>query len=168
MAEQCATVRCCELEVCVGTARVLRNVTFACCAGDWVIVTGPGGAGKSTLLRAINGLCPPAGGHIWALQRVWRSTATVLQELALFETKSAIANVDLSDRAIASHPELLILDGPTAHLDDGSARIVLAAVKELVHQGATVVMSNHREEESVSLRTCRIVLEQGERRSTCR
>ena len=222
MADEVVTVRCCDLEVCIGNVRIIRNVTFDCCRGDWTVLTGSSGAGKSTLLRAINGLCPPSAGKIWALgsaipgrprqeaQRVWRQTGTVLQELALFETKSAAANVELGlrasgrdrvaarrearhwlerfgledkvgeypghlsggerqrvalARAVAPRPQLLLLDEPTSHLDHGSAKIVLTAIKELVQQGATVVMSSHREEEVASLQTCHIVLERGEMRS---
>ncbi len=221
----CVNVKCCDIEVCVGNARVIRNVTFDCLQGEWIVITGPSGAGKTTLLRAINGLCPPTAGKIWALgscipgrprreaQRVWRSTGTVLQELALFETRSALGNVELGARAagrgrdwarreardwlerfglaekldgypaslsggerqrvalaraVAPRPQLLLLDEPTSHLDDGSAKIVLTAIKELVHQGATVVMSSHREEEVAPLQTCHITLVEGAMTSICR
>jgi ABC-type multidrug transport system ATPase subunit len=212
-------VRCCDLTVSIGGACVIRDVTFDCCKGEWTVLTGPSGAGKSTILRAINGLCPPSAGKIWALgtwipgrgrrdaQRVWRRTGTVQQELALFETKSAVANIEVGlraagrprdlarreahrwleqlglggkgpehpaslsggerqrvalARAIAPRPQLLLLDEPTAHLDDGSAKIVLMAIKELVEQGSTVVMSSHRQDEVESLQTCRIVIEDGQ------
>jgi ABC-type multidrug transport system ATPase subunit len=225
MVDACVNVRCCELEVCVGAAKVIRNVTFDCCSGEWVVITGPSGAGKTTLLRAINGLCPPSAGRVWALgswipgrsrreaQHAWRNTGTVLQELALFATRSAVANVEiglraaghdhhsaqreardwlerfgLADktaeypgrlsggerqrvalaRALAPRPQLLILDEPTAQLDNGSARIVLSAIKDLVRDGATVVMSSHREQEMAPLRTCQIVLEAGRLTRVCR
>jgi ABC-type multidrug transport system ATPase subunit len=145
-------------------------------------------------------------------EKVWRSTGTVQQELALFESMSALDNVaagvrrhgvsrsdarrsarswlerfELDDkrasfphalsggerqrvalaRALAPQPQLLILDEPTAHLDDGSARIVLTAIKELVHQGATVVMSSHRIEEVASLQTCRIEMDAGRVTQVC-
>jgi len=71
-------------------------------------------------------------------------------------------------RALAPRPQLLLLDEPTAHLDDRSARIVLSAIKELVGDGATVVMSSHREQEVAPLRTCQIVLEAGRPMRVCR
>ncbi len=223
--DACVTARCCDLEVCIGNVRIIRNVTFDCCRGEWLVITGPSGAGKSTLLRTINGLCPPSAGRVWALsswipgrsrreaQRVWRRTGTVLQEVALFETMSATANVELSlrasghdretsrresnrwlerfglgdkghahpgelsggerqrvavARAVAHRPQLLILDEPTAHLDHDSAAVVLAAIKELVQQGATVVMASHRDDEMASLRTCHIELVSGQVTSICR
>jgi ABC-type multidrug transport system ATPase subunit len=218
------SVRCCDLTVCIGEATLIRDVTFDCCSGEWLVLAGPSGAGKTTLLRAINGLCPPAAGRVWALgswipgrsrreaEQAWRRTGTVQQDLALFESMSAEDNVaaavrrrgvpraetrrvarswlerlglddkhkefphELSGgerqrvalaRALAPSPQLLILDEPTAHLDDGSARIVLTAIKELVHQGATVVMSSHRGAEVAALQTCRIELAGGQIAEVC-
>jgi ABC-type multidrug transport system ATPase subunit len=224
MGDDCLNVRCCDLKVCVGGATIIRDVTFSCCSGEWVVLAGPSGAGKTTLLRTINGLCPPSAGRVWALgswipgrnrrdaQSAWRRTGTVMQDLALFETRTAAANVQLAlragglsraearhtagawldrmglgdkhneyprslsggerqrvalARALAPGPQLLILDEPTAHLDDGSARIVLAAIKELVQKGATVVMSSHRGAEVAPYETCRITLEGGTVTSVC-
>jgi ABC-type methionine transport system ATPase subunit len=189
------------------------------------VITGPSGAGKTTLLRAINGLCPPTAGRVWALgswipgrsrqeaQHAWRNTGTVQQDVALFTTRSAAANVEIGlrsagqdrqaarrearawldrmglgdkaaeypgrlsggerqrvalARALAPRPQLLILDEPTAHLDHGSAKVVLLAIRDLVRDGATVVMSSHHKEELASLRTCEIVLEAGQVTRVCR
>jgi ABC-type multidrug transport system ATPase subunit len=225
MTEACVNVRCCELEVCIGSARVISDVTFNCCEGEWIVVTGPSGAGKTTLLRAINGLCPPTAGRVWALGswipgrsrrdalQAWRNTGTVQQDLGLFTTRSAVANVEIGlrsagrdrqaarreahdwldrlglgdkaaeypgrlsggerqrvalARALAPRPQLLILDEPTAHLDHGSAKVVLLAIRDLVRDGATVVMSSHHKEELASLNTCEIVLEAGRVTRVCR
>jgi ABC-type methionine transport system ATPase subunit len=224
MTDQCPMVKCCDLQVCVGGFQVIRNVTFDCCQGEWAVLTGRSGAGKTTLLRTINGLCPPSAGKVWALgswipgrsrseaHRAWRSTGTVLQELALFSTRTAAANVEIGlraagyerkaaqreardwlerlglgdkagefpaslsggerqrvaiARAIAHQPQLLILDEPTSHLDHGSARIVLAAIQELVQRGSTVVMASHREDEVEFAGACRIVLEDGYVKDVC-
>ncbi len=225
MDESCFNVRCCELAVCVGAAKIIEGVTFDCCEGEWIVISGPSGAGKTTLLRAINGLCPPAAGRVWALgswipgrsrhdaQRAWRRTGTVMQDVALFTTKSAAANVEMGlrsagwsapsarqeardwlerlgledktteypgrlsggerqrvalARALAPRPQLLLLDEPTSHLDNGSARVVLSAIRDLVRDGATVIMASHRLEEVETLRTCEIVLEAGRVARICR
>jgi ABC-type methionine transport system ATPase subunit len=98
---------------------ILEDLSFECSEGEWVLIAGPSGAGKSTLLRIINGLQLPTHGRVWTLgspipgrgrrqaRAVWRQTGTLLQEVALFETKSARGNVQLAltatgvDRATA-------------------------------------------------------------------
>ena len=92
---------------------VLKQISFRCMEGDLTLIHGPTGAGKSTLLRAINGLCAPAQGFIYVLgtmlpgrkqrhaRAVWRQTGTVLQDVALFETKTAQENVALGLRGIS-------------------------------------------------------------------
>jgi ABC-type methionine transport system ATPase subunit len=102
------TVRVSRVGVRIGGAWILEDVSFDCSEGEWTVIHGPSGAGKSTLLRAINGLCPLAGGRISVLstrlpgrprreaRAAWRQTGTVLQEVALFETKTALQNVLLA------------------------------------------------------------------------
>jgi ABC-type methionine transport system ATPase subunit len=87
---------------------ILEGLSFECSQGEWVLLAGPSGAGKSTLLRIINGLQLPTQGQVWTLgslipgrgrrqaRAVWRQTGTLLQEVALFETKSARGNVQLA------------------------------------------------------------------------
>jgi len=104
------TVRVEEVGIQVGDAWLVDGVSFACHPGEWTLLGGPSGSGKSTLLRAINGLRSPTRGCIWTLgspipgrtrraaREVWRQTGTVLQEVALFETKTACQNVELALR----------------------------------------------------------------------
>ena len=101
-----------DVSVSVRDARILEEVSFDCLAGEWTVIHGPSGSGKSTLLRAINGLCTPTRGYIQILdtripgrsrreaRTVWRRTGTILQEVALFETKTALENVVLALRTI--------------------------------------------------------------------
>jgi len=197
-----------DVTVRVGRSQALDRVTFDCPRGEWVLIAGPSGAGKSTLLRAINGLQAPTSGRVRTLgswipgrgrreaRAVWRQTGTVQQEVALFETKSARANVELGlrvagcdpaparheafewlerfniadkaedypwrlsggerqrvalARAMAPRPQLLILDEPTSALDRDTAQIVLEAIRELVREDTTVLMSSHREIEVVEM-----------------
>jgi ABC-type methionine transport system ATPase subunit len=105
------TVRCVGVSVDCGNRRVLNEVSIQVEPGEWLGITGPSGAGKTTLLRTINGLCPTAGGWLRVLgtslpgrtraqaRQVWRRTGTVLQDVALFETKTAQGNVELALRA---------------------------------------------------------------------
>jgi ABC-type multidrug transport system ATPase subunit len=211
-------VSVCDVTVRVGRSQALDRVSFDCPRGKWVLIAGPSGAGKSTLLRTINGLQAPTSGTVRTLgswipgrgrreaRAVWRQTGTVQQEVALFETKSARANVELAlrvagydpaaarhqalewlerfnipdkaedypwrlsggerqrvalARALAPRPQLLILDEPTSALDRDTAQIVLEAIRELVGQNTTVLMSSHREVEVVEMCDRRIRLRKG-------
>jgi ABC-type polar amino acid transport system ATPase subunit len=112
MGDPRVTVGISDVSVRSGNARILEEVSFDCFEGEWTVIYGPSGAGKSTLLRAVNGLCPLTGGRIRVLstrlpgrsrresRAVWRQTGTVLQEVALFETKTALENVVLALRTI--------------------------------------------------------------------
>jgi ABC-type multidrug transport system ATPase subunit len=218
VSENGVAVSVCDVSVRVGRSQALDRVSFDCARGAWVLLAGPSGAGKSTLLRTINGLQAPTTGRVWTLgswipgrgrgeaRHVWRRTGTVQQEVALFETKSARANVELAlrvaghDRASARHealawlerfniadkgddypwrlsggerqrvalaralaprPDLLILDEPTSALDLDMAQVVLEAIRELVGQNTTVLMSSHREVEVAQMCDRRIRLRKG-------
>lgn len=212
------TVRVEQVGIQVNDAWLLDGISFACRQGEWTLLDGPSGSGKSTLLRAINGLRVPTRGRIWTLnseipgrtglkaREVWRQTGTVLQEIALFETRTATHNVELAlrsvgvdratararaidwlarmrledkldeypcnlsggqcqrvalARALAIEPRLLIMDEPTSALDREVASVFFEAVKQLVGQGTTVVMSSHRADEVVELCHQRISLLKG-------
>jgi ABC-type sulfate/molybdate transport systems ATPase subunit len=212
------TVRVEQVGIQVNDAWLLDGISFACHQGEWTLLDGPSGSGKSTLLRAINGLRVPTRGRIWTLgseipgrtrltaREVWRQTGTVLQEIALFETRTATHNVELALRstgvdratarahaidwltrmrledkldeypcnlsggqcqrialacALAIEPRLLIMDEPTSALDREVAGVFFEAVKQLVAQGTTVVMSSHRADEVVELCHQRISLLKG-------
>jgi ABC-type polar amino acid transport system ATPase subunit len=100
-----------DLRVSCDGVHVLEGVELECRRGEWTLLEGPSGSGKSTLLRVINGLQMPDSGFVKALgssipgrgrkeaRAVWRRTGTLLQEVALFETRSARGNVELGLRA---------------------------------------------------------------------
>jgi ABC-type methionine transport system ATPase subunit len=104
------TIRLTEVSVRIKDCWVLEEVSFVCHSGEFVLLEGPSGSGKSTLLRTINGLRLPTSGRIEVLdssipgrsrreaRHVWRETGTVLQDVALFETKTARQNVELALR----------------------------------------------------------------------
>ena len=47
-----------DLEVSYGDTPVLKRVSLAVAAGEFVALLGPSGCGKTTLLRAISGFVP--------------------------------------------------------------------------------------------------------------
>jgi ABC-2 type transport system ATP-binding protein len=67
--------------------------------------------------------------------------------------------VDLA-RAIMHQPELLLLDEPTAGLDDESARVFNSIVDDVVQQGVAVVSATHTPEE-VRLASRVVVMAEG-------
>jgi ABC-type polar amino acid transport system ATPase subunit len=104
------TINLNEVSVRINDSWILEDISLICRTGEWVLLEGPSGSGKSTLLRTINGLRLPTRGRIEVLETaipgrsrrdartVWRKTGTVLQEVALFETKTAWQNVELALR----------------------------------------------------------------------
>ncbi len=53
-----------ELEVSYGDTLVLKRVSLAVAAGEFVALLGPSGCGKTTLLRAVSGFVPVKSGSI--------------------------------------------------------------------------------------------------------
>jgi len=47
-----------------GRIRILNDLTFRVCAGDFLTILGPSGSGKSTLLRVLAGLLAPTSGSL--------------------------------------------------------------------------------------------------------
>jgi ABC-type nitrate/sulfonate/bicarbonate transport system ATPase subunit len=81
---------------------VLRGVSFAVEAGEFVAILGPSGSGKSTILRLIAGLERPTGGRVVIGGQPVSVTddrcAVVFQEPRLLPWRSVAANVALGAR----------------------------------------------------------------------
>lgn len=56
-----------RLTFCYGTQRVLDEVTFSVCEGEYLSVIGPNGSGKSTLMQLLCGYLEPQSG--WVLYK---------------------------------------------------------------------------------------------------
>ena len=54
-------------------------------------------------------------------------------------------------RAMVKHPPLLILDEPTAGLDDASAALIITMIQQIVHQSKTTILYvSHSKEEGLT------------------
>ena len=60
--------------------KVLSDVNFTLCEGEWLSIVGENGSGKTTLLKGIAGLLPPAEGQIEFCGGVTRSTIGYLPQ----------------------------------------------------------------------------------------
>ncbi len=89
----------------------LRNVTNHVDKGEVLVVIGPSGSGKSTFLRALNGLEPVDSGSIVIdgvdltdpktnLNRVRQDVGMVFQHFNLFQHKTALENITLSQMVV--------------------------------------------------------------------
>jgi ABC-2 type transport system ATP-binding protein len=64
-------------------------------------------------------------------------------------------------RAVLHSPDLLLLDEPTSGLDPESSHAVLGLVRQMAHDGATVVMSTHLLLEAEGLTDQVVMMERG-------
>ncbi len=113
------------------------DLTFACGAGDTLVIFGPSGSGKTTALRAIAGLYAPAHAVVHAGGETWTDTAAgvfvpphrrhvgyVFQDYALFPHLTALGNVAvaLSDRPRADQRTRALACLAQVHLDGQAQR----------------------------------------------
>lgn len=88
-----------------GAAPVLRDVSFAVQAGEFVGIIGPNGAGKSTFLKAVLGLCGVRSGQVLldghditglkAHQLVPRGVGYVPQNRNVFQSLTVVENLEM-------------------------------------------------------------------------
>jgi len=89
-----------DLEVSYGDTLVLKQISLAVSAGEFVALLGPSGCGKTTLLRAISGFVPVGSGSISVAGRDItheppdrRGMAMVFQSYALWPHMTTAQNL---------------------------------------------------------------------------
>src|SRR6266851_1970855 len=144
-----------SLAFTAGGERLIDGITARLDAGPRTVILGHNGAGKSLLLRLCHGLLTPSvGGVLWSdhgLGQRWvrrRQAEEALAEVGLLELADRPARA-LSGgerqrlalaRAWALHPEVLLLDEPTASLDPSATREIESVIKAFDAAGTKVVM----------------------------
>src|SRR6266545_58080 len=157
-----------------GATAVLRGVDLDVGEHEVVSLIGASGSGKSTLLRNIT-LAPRQVLRLSRKQAEERAD-TLLERVGLISKRSDYPD-SLSGgqqqrvaivRALAMQPRLLLLDEITSALDPELVAEVLNIVRELAHEGMTMLLATHEMTfaREVSSRVCfldeGVICEQGE------
>ncbi|MEK7862628.1 MAG: ABC transporter ATP-binding protein [Chloroflexota bacterium] len=162
-------IRASDLTKSYGPRAALAHVSFDVAAGSVTAVIGANGAGKSTLLRCLAGLI--AHGGTATVERpigylpqgaALPPGATVREVRSLFAQlggRRAVGTTGLDDRPAATlsggqhqraalaalfalAPRTLLLDEPTANLDDGARAELIATLHDLARDGVTIMLTS--------------------------
>lgn len=134
------------------------HVSFQCYPGTVHVLQGENGAGKSTILKMLSGLYQPDSGEICLHGRKVtfrqprdaqeQGIAMVYQEMTILpELPIAAQSMVEILKALASEPDILILDEPTSTLTKTEVQKLYAIVQGLKEMGKTILFISHRMEE---------------------
>ena len=146
-----------------GDHLVLDDISEHVSPGENVVIIGPSGSGKSTFLRCLNLLEQPTAGTITFagteitdpkvnIDAMRRQMGMVFQHFNLFPNMTVRKNITLAPgqkqrialvRSLAMHPKVMLFDEPTSALDPEMVGEVLDVMKELAHEGMTMVVVTH-------------------------
>jgi iron complex transport system ATP-binding protein len=64
-------------------------------------------------------------------------------------------------RALAQQPSVLLMDEPTSHLDLSNQMRILSTIRDLIHQGYTVIFVSHNPDQAFLIRSQVSVMKEG-------
>jgi ABC-2 type transport system ATP-binding protein len=137
-----------------GKIRALDGLDLSVRRGELLAVLGPNGAGKSTAISLLLGLENPDAGtaELFGLDprdlEARRRVGIMMQEVALSPVQKRQVQFGM---AICGRPELLFLDEPTVGLDVQARESLWRVLRELVHEGSSIVLTTHYLEEAEAL-----------------
>jgi branched-chain amino acid transport system ATP-binding protein len=147
-----------------GGVRALTDVSLTIDNGQIVGLIGPNGAGKTTLLGVVSGLqaCKPGrvtfqGSDITGLpphRRARLGISRTFQRLELWNSMVA--------RALASNPDLVLLDEPSAGLDTKESAALAEVLREVNAGGTAILLVEHHVEMVMALCAKVVVLDFGQ------
>src|SRR3954452_9401162 len=126
-----------------GTRTTLEGVDLALCPGEVHGVLGPRWAGKTTLLRMLAGELEPSSGRLRvpaAVVLVADDGRSPIEERLDPATRRRVSLA----RAVASSPDVLLLDEPAAGFDDDTTAVTRSLVLRYTAQGGAVIWATHR------------------------
>jgi polar amino acid transport system ATP-binding protein len=135
-----------------GENEVLRGIDLVVEPHEVVCLIGASGSGKSTLLKCVNLTEPVDSGRIVVegeeitapgvdVNRVRRRIGIVFQAFNLFPHMTVLQNVTV--RALAMRPSLMLFDEVTSALDPELVAEVLGVIRELADEGMTMLIATH-------------------------
>jgi simple sugar transport system ATP-binding protein len=171
-----------------GPTRAVDDVSLQLHPGEIVGLVGENGAGKTTLMRIVAGELETDRGTVEAPRAigfvhqhfVLVNAFTIAENLALVAAPRDDVGIHLPDpsrlvadlsvgekskleliKAIARHPQLLILDEPTSVLAPAEAAELFAVMRRLAAGGAMVVFISHKIPEVLEVATRVVVMRSG-------
>src|SRR5450830_685584 len=160
--------------------KALQDVTLTIVRGEVHAICGENGAGKSTLMNVLSGVYPHGSyeGDILFEDELCdfktirdsehRGIVIIHQELALSPFLSIAENIVLGKqqlveiaKALSKRVKLLILDEPTAALNDEDSSHLLDLVRSLKGQGITSIIISHKLNEIAAIADRTTVIRDG-------
>jgi ABC-type multidrug transport system ATPase subunit len=126
-----------------GTRTTLAGVDLALCPGQVHGVLGPRWAGKTTLLRILAGELEPSAGRLRlpaAVVLVADDGGSPIEERLDPATRRRVSLA----RAVASAPDVLLVDEPSGGFDDDTIAVTRSLVSRFAAQGGAVVWATRR------------------------